>query len=125
MIKRLEHVGVFVQDMERSIHFYQEAFGLLVRRREFISPQVELCFLYFEESPEVEVELVCGPSIESSEGLVNHLAFRVTNIEAELNRLEQLGAELVDRAPRTILGNVKIAFMKGPNGEKLELVERE
>ncbi len=39
------------------------------------------------------MDLVCGPSIESSEGLVNHLAFRVTNIEEELKRLEHLGAD--------------------------------
>jgi lactoylglutathione lyase len=56
---------------------------------------------------------------------VNHLAFTVENITAELERLKEAGVKLVDEEPRVILnGTVKIAFFQGPNGEKLELVER-
>lgn len=124
MIKRLEHVGIMVKDMDQSIHFYQQAFGMLVRRREHLNPEVELCFLYFKDAPEVEVELICGRKMDQAEGLVNHLAFRVENITEEMTRLVDCGAQLTDLEPRTILGNVKIAFLKGPSGEKLELVER-
>lgn len=124
MIKRLEHVGIMVKNMDQSIKFYQEAFGLAIRAREQMNPDVELCFLYFPNSPEVEVELISGRPIENEEGRVNHLAFRVQNISEEISLLVELGAEPLDKEARTILGNVKIAFLKGLNGEKLELVER-
>ena len=124
MIRRIEHVGIMVKDMDESIWFYQEAFGMLIRSREQLNPDVELCFLYFEQSPDVEVELICGRPMDSEEGRVNHLAFRVENISEEMTRLVKLGAEPLDQEARTILGNVKIAFLRGLNGEKLELVER-
>lgn len=125
MIKGMEHIGIMVKDMDQSISFYSQAFGFHTRKRADISPEVELAFLYLPHLPEVEVELICGRLMENEEGKVNHLAFRVERMEDEIQRLQTLGAELIDLEPRTILGNVKIAFLKGPNGEKLELVERD
>ncbi|WEG14931.1 VOC family protein [Pullulanibacillus sp. KACC 23026] len=120
----MEHVGIMVNDMDESLAFYQNTLGLELRHREWLNDTVELAFLYFPEQPSVEVELVCGGKSEN-EGIVNHLAFTVENIEAELLRLKEAGVKLVDEAPRSILNDtVKIAFFQGPNGEKLELVER-
>lgn len=125
MIKKLEHVGIFVSDLDRSIEFYKEVFGLKLRHREFLNEQVELAFLFFPNDPNVEVELVGGRRLEEIEGKVNHLAFTVNSIEEEINRLQALNVEMVDTEPKAILQNkVKIAFFKGPDGEKLELVER-
>jgi lactoylglutathione lyase len=123
-IVKMEHVGIVVKDMDESLAFYQNVLGLELRNREWLNDSVELAFLFFPEQPSVEVELVYGGRGEN-EGIVNHLAFTVENIEAELVRLKEAGVTLVDEAPRSILnGTVKIAFFQGPNGEKLELVER-
>jgi lactoylglutathione lyase len=121
---KMEHVGIMVKDMDESLAFYQNILGLELRNREWLNETVELAFLYFPEQPSVEVELVYGGPVEN-EGIVNHLAFTVENIAAELERLKEAGVKLVDEEPRVILnGTVKIAFFQGPNGEKLELVER-
>ncbi|WP_229672221.1 VOC family protein [Pullulanibacillus camelliae] len=120
----MEHVGIMVNDMDESLAFYQNILGLKLRNREWLNDTVELAFLFFPEQPSVEVELVCGNKMEN-EGIVNHLAFTVENIEAELLRFKEAGVKLVDEKPRSILNaTVKIAFFQGPNGEKLELVER-
>jgi lactoylglutathione lyase len=74
--------------------------------------------------PDMEVELVSGRAVEHREGKVHHIAFRVENIEEELLRLKEKRIELTDEKPRVVMGNVKIAFLKGPDGEILELVER-
>ncbi|MCM3768292.1 VOC family protein [Neobacillus niacini] len=119
----MEHVGIVVKDMDESLAFYQNILGLELRNRERLNDSVELAFLFFPEQPSVEVELVYGGHGEG-EGIVNHLAFTVENIEAELARLKEAGVKLVDEEPRSLLnGTVKIAFFQGPNGEKLELVE--
>ncbi|MBP1931657.1 VOC family protein [Ammoniphilus resinae] len=123
-MKRLEHVGIMVKDLDLSIQFYQKAFGLVLRRRQFLNETVELAFLHFPEQADMEIELVAGRNMDEVEGLVNHLAFRVDNISEEIERLTKMGVEMVDTESRLILGDVKIAFFKGPNGEKLELVER-
>jgi lactoylglutathione lyase len=121
---RMEHVGIMVKDMDESLNFYQNILGLELRNREWLNDSIELAFLFFPEQPSVEVELVYGGPVEN-EGIVNHLAFRVENIEAELARFKEAGVKLVDEEPRSILNDtVKIAFFQGPNGEKLELVER-
>ncbi|MFC4321297.1 VOC family protein [Litchfieldia salsa] len=121
---KIEHVGIMVKDMDESLAFYQNILGLELRKREWLNDTVELAFLFFPEQPSAEVELVYGVKVES-EGIVNHLAFTVGNIEAELVRLKEAGVKLVDEEPRNIFnGTVKIAFFEGPNGEKLELVER-
>jgi lactoylglutathione lyase len=121
---KIEHVGIMVNDMDESLAFYQNILGLELRNREWLNDTVELAFLFFPEQPSVEVELVYGGRVEN-EGIVNHLAFTVENIEAELVRFKEAGVKLVDEEPRSILnGTVKIAFFQGPNGEKLELVER-
>ncbi|MGC4376661.1 VOC family protein [Fictibacillus sp. Mic-4] len=125
MIKKLEHTGIMVSDMDRSLDFYQNVLGLKLRLREALNDEVELAFLAFPGEDAVEVELIGGRGVGEQEGRVNHLAFSVDNIEAELERLASFGVKLVDESPRSILnGTVKIAFFEGPDGEKLELVER-
>jgi lactoylglutathione lyase len=122
---KMEHVGIMVKDMDESLAFYQNILGLELRQRVFLNDTVELAFLYFPEQPSAEVELVYTGGTIENEGIVNHLAFRVENIEAELVRFKEAGVKLVDEEPRSILNDtVKIAFFQGPNGEKLELVER-
>ncbi|MCJ8009481.1 VOC family protein [Lederbergia wuyishanensis] len=121
---KMEHVGIMVNNMDESLAFYQNILGLKLRNREWLNDTVELAFLYFPQQPSVEVELVFGVQVEN-EGIVNHLAFTVEDIEAELIRFKEAGVKLIDEEPRTILNDkVKIAFFEGPNGEKLELVER-
>ncbi|MDF2855956.1 MAG: glyoxalase [Neobacillus sp.] len=121
----MEHVGIMVNDMDESLAFYQNILGLELRNREWLNDTVELAFLYFPEQPSVEVELIYDGEPVGNEGIVSHLAFTVENIETELVRLKEAGVKLKDQEPRSILNNtVKIAFFYGPNGEKLELVER-
>jgi lactoylglutathione lyase len=54
---------------------------------------------------------------------VHHIAFTVSDIEAELDKLRARGVRLIDETPRTILNGVKIAFFFGPDGERLELFQ--
>lgn len=42
----------------------------------------------------------------------------------EIERLKRLGVSFLNDLPRVVLGEVKIAFFTGPDGEVLELVQR-
>lgn len=124
MIRKVEHIGVYVQDMEESIRFYTEVLGMRLAARKQVSPELELGFLSFPGSEQVEIELIGrGTDGMSDAGIVHHIAFTVTDIEAELERLKGLGVRLLDETPREILGGVKIAFFFGPNGERLEFFQ--
>jgi len=86
-----------------------------------LNEEVELSFLSFPGSENIQVELI-GRGTEGmpDNGVVHHIAFTVSDIEAEVERLKGLGVRMLDESPREILGGVKIAFFFGPDGERLE-----
>jgi len=57
---------------------------------------------------------------------VQHIAFRVEDIEEALRELKEKGVRLIDQAPRKGAGGAKIAFVhpKETNGVLVELCER-
>lgn len=123
-MKKLEHIGVMVKNMDESIRFYTEVLGLQLDRRVPLDETLELAFLTFPGQESVEIELIgrYGDNL-SEHGIVNHIAFTVDDIEAEMKRLTAAGVQWIDQTPRTILNGIKIAFFYGPNGERLELFE--
>ena len=60
-------------------------------------------------------------------GGVQHIAFRVENIEEALAELEAKGVRLIDQEPRKGAGGAKIAFVhrKKTNGVLVEICERD
>ena len=115
-----------VNDLERSVKFYQEALGLEVARR-FISPRgAQLVFLRVPGSEE-EIELCQMPAgaaepVSVQPDLV-HLAFGVENLEAFAGELHGKGFVLSDGPTKTGSGSV-IAFIDAPEGYEVELIER-
>ncbi|MEI7026920.1 VOC family protein [Paenibacillus sp. y28] len=124
MIHKLEHIGIRVSDMDASIRFYTEVLGLQLACRKPLADGVELAFLCFPGSENIELELI-GRGTEglSSDGIVHHVAFTVSDIEAEVARLRELGVKLISEEPKVILDGVKIFFFYGPDGEQLELFQ--
>jgi methylmalonyl-CoA/ethylmalonyl-CoA epimerase len=57
---------------------------------------------------------------------IQHVAFRVENIEEALAELKEKGVKLIDEKPRKGAGGAKIAFLhpKATNGVLVELCER-
>lgn len=123
MIRKLEHIGVMVTDMDASIRFYTEVLRLQLVKRVQLRPGVELTFLSYQGQESVELELITGDGSHAEQGKVNHIAFTVTDIEAEVERLKSLGVKLIDEQPKTILDGIKIAFFYGPDGERLEFFQ--
>ncbi len=124
MIHKIEHTGIMVKDMDVSIAFYTEVLKMELVGREWLTEEVELSFLSFQGSENVQIELIFG-SIEvyPDEGKVHHIAFTVSDIEAEMDRLRALNILLHDEKPQAILDGVKIAFFSGPDGELLEFYQ--
>jgi len=124
MIKKVEHVGIMVSDMDESIQFYESLLGFNVRVRANVG-QKELVFLTHNGLPGFEIELIYEilPVISYSEhGLVNHLAFVVEDLEQTMEDFIQKGVIFQADKPKNGIGRKTIRF-KGPNGEVLQLVE--
>lgn len=121
MIKKIEHIGVKVKDMDASIAFYTNVIGMNLVAREKLADGVELGFLSFPGTENVQIELIGrGHDQLPDDAIVHHIAFTVNDIEQEIEKLRAHGVRLLDETPRVILNGVKIAFFFGPDGERLE-----
>ena len=132
-VKHIDHIGIAVKSIEQAGKFYTDVLGLKIQDIEAVVDQkVNVAFLPITDS---EVELLestdpDGPVAKyinaRGEG-VQHIAFRVENIEAALSEMKAKGIRLIDDQPRKGAGGAKIAFVhpKETNGVLVEICERD
>ncbi|PLS07817.1 VOC family protein [Neobacillus cucumis] len=125
-VKKMDHVGVFVNDLNASLTFYQEMVGMELKDKFAIANgAVTLAFLGFNGSDETELELVHGGNPDlPEEGKVNHIAFLVDDIEEEFNRLKGLDVSFISEEVDTLPNGYRNFFVNGPDGEKVEFFQR-
>jgi lactoylglutathione lyase len=126
MIKKIEHTAIIVSDMDHTIQYYSDMFGFKVRLRGS-SKTREMAFLYLEEQPIMEIELIrdIDPLDEyNKSGIVNHLAFAVEDINQVISYYEKKGIKFLSDQPKSTLEGGLMILFYGPNGELLQLIER-
>ncbi len=132
-ILKIDHLGIAVNSIDAGRKFWEDILGLRFEGSETVAAQkVTTAFLPVGQS---EVELLestapDGPVakfIEKRGEGVQHVAFRVENIEEALAELKDKGVALIDQTPRIGAGGAKIAFLhpKATAGVLVELCERE
>ena len=131
MIRRIDHIGIALKNIDEAAKIYTDALGLKVQDIELMeSVGVKIAMIPVGES---KIELIEPTNPEGGiarfiekrgEGL-HHLAFEVSDIEAALDLLKAKGIPLVDEKPRSGAGESRIAFLnpRGANGVSIELVE--
>ena len=113
-----------VNDLERTVKFYQDALGLTVARRSVSPRGAQIVFLATPNSDEeIEIcQLPNSPSVAVQPDLM-HLAFEVDDLAAFAAAAEKRGFKLSDGPTKTGSGSV-IAFLDAPEGYEVELIER-
>lgn len=131
-IIKVDHIGIAVNSIDVGKNFWSDILGLPFEGDETVAEQkVRTAFFPVGES---EVELLestapDGPIskyIEKKGEGIQHVAFRVEDIDSALAELKQKGVRLIDEKPRKGAGGAKIAFLhpKSTNGVLVELCER-
>jgi len=133
-ILKVDHIGIAVNSIEDCKKLYSDILGLEHLGSETVAEQ-KVTTAFFPVG-ETEVELLestapDGPIAKYIEknggrGGVQHIAFRVENIEEALAELKAKGVALIDEKPRRGAGGAKIAFLhpKSTFGVLVELSER-
>jgi methylmalonyl-CoA/ethylmalonyl-CoA epimerase len=132
-VLKVDHIGVAVKSLSDTLKFYQDILGLELQGTEIVDEQkVKVAFLPIGDT---EVELLestdaDGPIakfIEKKGEGIQHIAFRVPNIEEAIAEMKAKGVKMIDEKPRYGAGGAKIAFChpKSTNGVLVELSERE
>jgi methylmalonyl-CoA/ethylmalonyl-CoA epimerase len=132
-ILKIDHLGIAVNSIDDGKDFWSGVLGLNFEGAETVAEQkVTTAFFPVGES---EVELLestapDGPVakyIEKRGQGIQHVAFRVENIEEALAELKEKGVKLIDQEPRIGAGGAKIAFLhpKATAGVLVELCQRD
>lgn len=131
-ILKIDHLGIAVSSIDDKKNFWTDVLGLTLEGTETVEEQkVTTAFLPVGES---EVELLESTSedgpvakyIEKKGEGIQHVAFRVENIDQALEELKEKGIALIDKTPRIGAGGARIAFLhpKATSGVLVELCER-
>lgn len=131
-ILKIDHLGIAVSSIENGKNFWTDILGLAYEGSETVAEQkVTTAFFPVGES---EVELLestepdgpIGKYISKRGEGIQHVAFRVEDIDAALEELKAKGIKLIDQKPRIGAGGARIAFLhpKATNGVLVELCER-
>lgn len=132
MLQKIDHVGVAVQDLEQALQVFSTQLGIEVGGIEEVADQkIKVAFLPVGES-KIELLQPTDPDgavakfIKNRGEGIQHIAFKVQNLEESLARLKQSGVRLIDEKPRIGAGGAKIAFIhpKSTCGVLIELCER-
>ncbi len=128
-IKRIEHVGVVVKDVEKSRALWEDCFGIKLGGEE--ANAIRKLGLYPVGDSMIELISGIAPDgkhqklVAEGKGGINHLCFEVENIDEALAELKAKGIPLLDQTPRIGHAGCRIAFLDpaGTEGCLIELAE--
>ena len=129
---RFEHIGIFVQSLEKGHFHLSECFQIV----DFTDPvddyalkvRVQFCtdssgIRYELVSPLGEENPVSG-ILKSGKNVLNHVAYRVENIELEIQRLRENGClPFGEPTPALAFSGRRVVFLLTPLRFIIELVE--
>ncbi len=130
-LEKIEHIGIAVKDLEKS----NQLFAALLGEKHYKVEEVEregVKTSFFKSGPN-KIELLEATNADSpiakfierkGEG-IHHLAFAVSDIRAEMQRLKEEGFQLLSDEPKPGADNKLVAFLhpKSTNGVLIELCQ--
>ncbi len=130
-MKKIEHLGIAVKDLESASETYQALLNTKPYKEEKVESE-GVTTLFFKTG-ESKIELLSATKPDSpiakfiekrGEG-IHHIAFAVDDIEAEIKRLETEGFKLLNTTPKSGADHKLIAFLhpKSSNGVLVELCQ--
>jgi methylmalonyl-CoA/ethylmalonyl-CoA epimerase len=117
VFKRIDHIGVAVEQLEPALALYGEGFELELAHREVVEAQgVEAVLLDVGDS---HVELLSPLSEDTPVGRflakrgpgLHHVGYAVDDVDAALAALRERGLRLIDESPRPGIRGSRIAFL--------------
>lgn len=125
----IEHIGIAVKSLEKSIPLFETLLNTPCYKKEMVeSEHVQTAFF---QQGETKIELlestieggVISKFIEKKGEGMHHIALAVEDIHAEMNRLKSAGFEFLNAEPKAGADNKLICFLhpKCTNGVLVEL----
>ncbi len=129
-IKRVNHLGIIVEDLDEAVRSFTERLGLTLDHIEPYGDELQIAFL---PCGDTLVELI-EPRTDAGSNAdylrehgpgIQHVAFEVDDLDAALEELSERGVNPLGEAPVPGAGGMRIAFLdpKSFGGVLVELCE--
>ena len=122
MINGIHHISMKCtkEQFEKVHHFYTEVLGLTVKR------QWTAGVMY--DTGGGLIELIFSEEAQLPQGVVRHYALAVTDTDDLVRKVTEAGYEVFNGPKDIVIQSdpplpARIAFMKGPKGEEIELFQ--
>ena len=132
MYAKVHHIGIAVQDIEKSLAVYRDLLGLELEGQHEVEEQKVITAFFPVGETHIELIQPTAGNVGVTKFLekrgegVHHICFEVDDIEQALQDVKARGAVLIDETPRIIEnGKKKMAFLhpKSTGGVLIELYQ--
>ena len=130
-MQKIEHIGIAVNSLEEGEKMYEALLGVPSYKRETVESE-KVVTSFFRQGPN-KIELLApigedGPIsrfLEKKGPGIHHIAYAVTDIRAEMDRLDKEGFRLLNDEPKRGADNKWVCFVhpKTAGGVLVELCQ--
>jgi methylmalonyl-CoA/ethylmalonyl-CoA epimerase len=104
LIKKFNHVGIAVKNLDRAVQFFQETYGAkLVWRKKFDDQKIESALIsigdaQFELLASIEPQSVIDKFIESRGEGIHHVSLEVDQFDQVIEEIKAKGLRVISEA---------------------------
>ena len=128
-MNKIEHLGIAVKDLEAANKLYSVLLNTAPYKQEEVDSEGVITSFFKMGESKIELLAATNPDspiakfIEKRGEGIHHIAFDVTDIDAEILRLQNEGFELINKTSKPGADNKLIAFLhpKSTGGVLVEL----
>jgi lactoylglutathione lyase len=122
---RLLHTMIRVKDLERSVSWYRDVLGMREESRRVLEKADATILFLSDGDGKHRIELTYNHDGRDYQlgNQFGHFAFAVGDLDAERERLAELGVSFTRGPYQVTPGGSRIAFIKDPDGIEIELIE--
>ena len=117
MIRKIDHIGIAVTDLETQVTFYRDILGLDFHGYEELPDRGLKVGIFLVNDVKIELlqsvsdDSAIGKFIEKKGEGIHHIAFCTDNAQGELDRLKEAGVRLIDETPKQGAEGLQVAFL--------------
>ena len=125
---RILHTMIRVNNLDESIVFYQNFFGMkVIRKQDYPKGKFSLAFIgYGEEESSTVLELTFNWDTNKyiHGNAFGHIALEVDDAYKTCAEIKKKGGKILRDPGPMMHGTTVIAFIEDPNGYKIELIQK-
>jgi methylmalonyl-CoA/ethylmalonyl-CoA epimerase len=130
-MRKIEHIGIAVQDLDVSNALFEKLFGAPAYKSEEVASEGVTTSFFMNGPNKIELLAPTTPDspiakfIEKKGEGIHHIAFDVEDIVSEIVRLQKEGFVVLNETPKKGADNKLVAFLhpKSTNGVLIELCQ--